>query len=380
MPERMYMVVDGRRDHAFKVPRPDESVKFGTRNACTDCHNGRSAEWALKAVESWFGPSGASRPSFTAALHAGRSGWPEAGGMLARVAGDAAVPGIARATAVSLMRPQSTAEFGPVVERAAVDSDPLVRRAAAQAAPNLEAQAATRILDALLDDPIRTVRMEAVQAAAQAGAVPGARARFDRAAEEFRAAQRFNADRAEARVTLGAFDAALGRTADAEAEYRAAIRLQPQFAPSYVNLADLLRSASRETDAEQILREALGRVPEEGHAAIRHALGLVLVRQKRYAEAIGELRQAAAATPPNARFAFVYGVALHDTGQAAEARRVLEGAARRHPADPAILDALINYSLEAKDRASALKWAERLAAAVPADPTIARRVADLRGR
>jgi len=38
MPTTHYMVVDPRRDHSFRVPRPDLSVKIGTPNACTGCH------------------------------------------------------------------------------------------------------------------------------------------------------------------------------------------------------------------------------------------------------------------------------------------------------------------------------------------------------
>ena len=38
MPATTYMAVDSRRDHSFRVPRPDLSVKFGTPNACTACH------------------------------------------------------------------------------------------------------------------------------------------------------------------------------------------------------------------------------------------------------------------------------------------------------------------------------------------------------
>ena len=35
MPQTTYMDVDPRRDHSFRVPRPDLSVKLGTPNACT---------------------------------------------------------------------------------------------------------------------------------------------------------------------------------------------------------------------------------------------------------------------------------------------------------------------------------------------------------
>jgi Flp pilus assembly protein TadD len=302
--------------------------------------------------------------------------------MLARLAGDAAMPAMVRATAVSLIRPDSTREFAPAIERAAVDPDPLVRRSAAGAAAGMEPSAAARILGFLIEDDVRTVRFEAVQSMAEAGgpADNAVRARFERVADELRGSLRQSADRAESRVTLGAFEAALGRTAEAEAEYRAAMRLQPQFAPAYVNLSDLLRSSGRDRDAEAALRDALARVPALGQPALRHALGLALIRQKRYADAVVELRLAAEGAPDDPRFVYVYAVAVHDTGRPAEARRALEAAVRRHPADPSILDALVNYSLEARDRAAALAWADRLAAAAPANPEIAKRVAELRAR
>jgi tetratricopeptide (TPR) repeat protein len=38
MPQTTYMDVDPRRDHSFRVPRPDLSVSLGMPNACTRCH------------------------------------------------------------------------------------------------------------------------------------------------------------------------------------------------------------------------------------------------------------------------------------------------------------------------------------------------------
>ncbi|MGI9243313.1 MAG: hypothetical protein ACR2RV_21120, partial [Verrucomicrobiales bacterium] len=38
MPTKHYMVVDPRRDHSLRIPRPDLSVKLGTPNACNQCH------------------------------------------------------------------------------------------------------------------------------------------------------------------------------------------------------------------------------------------------------------------------------------------------------------------------------------------------------
>ena len=54
MPTRTYMVVDARRDHSFRVPRPDLSKAIDTPNACTQCHTDRAADWAAQKVAEWF--------------------------------------------------------------------------------------------------------------------------------------------------------------------------------------------------------------------------------------------------------------------------------------------------------------------------------------
>ena len=40
---RVYMGVDGRRDHSFRVPRPDLAAVTDAPDACTDCHEDRDA-------------------------------------------------------------------------------------------------------------------------------------------------------------------------------------------------------------------------------------------------------------------------------------------------------------------------------------------------
>jgi len=366
MPARNYMVVDARRDHAFKVPRPDESVKYGTPNACASCHADKPASWAAAAVSRWYGTKAAERPSFTAAFVAGRAGAPGANARLAAVIDDATQPAIVRATALSLLAPSADPAQAERVGRAARDADPLVRRASATASQAIPPQAAAPVLTSLLADPIRTVRLEAVsQLVTIAGpsSNPQARAVFDRAADEFRQSQAANAERPEAQVTLGAFEARLGHADAAEAAYRTAMALQPQFAPAYVNLADLLRATGRDAEGEQVLRDGLGVVPPPGRPPLQHALGLQLVRAKRYGDAMVWLRLAAEGDAEDARYAFVYGVALHDTGQAAEGRRILERAARRHPGNTDILGALVAFSQEAGDAAAARRWAAALEAA-----------------
>ena len=133
-------------------------------------------------------------------------------------------------------------------------------------------------------------------------------AAFRLAADEFIAAERFNADRPEHRTNLGGFFADRGEMLAAEQEYRAALRLDTRFVPAWANLADLMRLQGREAEAESILREALGLSPQD--PTLHHALGLSLVRQQRGPEALRELKRATDLDPRNERFAYVYEVAL----------------------------------------------------------------------
>lgn len=100
MPTKTYMVVDIRRDHSFRVPRPDLSVALGTPNACTQCHAEHSAEWAAQTVAGWFPGGRQTTPHYGTALHAGRVGAADAEEQLDRLILDRSQPAIARAKCV----------------------------------------------------------------------------------------------------------------------------------------------------------------------------------------------------------------------------------------------------------------------------------------
>jgi Flp pilus assembly protein TadD len=223
------------------------------------------------------------------------------------------------------------------------------------------------------------VRIRAVELVADvptARVPPADREPFERAVAEFIASQRLNADRPEARTTLGNFYARLGRAADAEAEYRAALRLSGQFAPAAVHLAELYRLLGRDGDGEQVLRTAIAASPAD--AGLHHALGLALTRLKRRDEALAELRRASELDPERARYAYVYAVGLYSAGKTGEAMALLKASLARHPDDRDTLLALMSYSRDAGDFASALAYAERAARTMPGDPNLAALIGQLR--
>jgi hypothetical protein len=92
MPARMFMVIDERNDHSFRVPRPDLSMRTGSPNACAQCHTDESNEWANAKLKLWFGSDWQPRWHFGEALHAGRVGMPGAERELAALATSTAPP------------------------------------------------------------------------------------------------------------------------------------------------------------------------------------------------------------------------------------------------------------------------------------------------
>jgi Flp pilus assembly protein TadD len=380
MPTRTYMIVDPRHDHSFRIPRPDLSAKLDTPNACNDCHSDKSPQWTAAAIEGWFGPERNGFQTYGAAFHASRTDQADAAALLSVVAADSNAPAIARASALAELGSRTSPPNISIARSALADPDPVVRIGALDMLENFPAGQVWPWVAPLLSDPVRGVR---VRAASLLAAVPTAsqpppdRERFERAATEFIAAQRANADRPEARTTLGSFLARRGQPAAAEVEYKAALQLSPQYVAASINLADLYRQLGRDSDGEAVLRAAIAASPSD--AAAYHALGLTLTRLKKPLDALAEFRRATELEPDNARYAYVYAVALNSSGQGDQAIAVLKESLARHPSDRDILSALIAFYRAAGDTDSALAYAQRLSAIIPDDRNLATLIQQLRG-
>jgi predicted CXXCH cytochrome family protein len=368
MPQRTYMVVHARRDHSLRVPRPDLSAELGTPDACTDCHRDRDAAWASARVAAWHGEGRRREPHWGATLAAGRAAQRGAGERLLALAADQGAPGIARATALTLLPRNPAPGLLAALASAVRDPDPLVRMAAAGAFGALPPGERALLAAPLLDDPIRAVRLEAVRVL---GPVPAAalapvqREALARAMTEYVAAARHNADQPEPLANLGSLYAEQGRPAEAEAEYRAALRVDAAYAAAHFGLAEVLRRAGRESEAEAVLRGGIAAAPEA--AALHHGLGLSLVRQRRLGEALAALARAVELDPGNMRFAYVHGVALNSAGRSREAFDALRAALARHPG---ARDILLLLALIARDQgatALARGYAEQVLAIDPED-------------
>ncbi|MFG0284248.1 MAG: HEAT repeat domain-containing protein [Phycisphaerales bacterium JB039] len=373
MPNRTYMVVDPRRDHSIRIPRPDLSVAIGTPNACNVCHTEETAQWSLDAVEKWYGADRKlGHQSYGLTFHAARQGAAGAGDMLAELALDTDAPAIARATAIEELAGWLSPASLPAIEAGLAAEDPLMRRAAAEALRAVDPQMRWELVSPLLTDRVHGVRIAAAEALSdfRLQDVAGAdRQALQTAFEEYLAAERLNADRAEHWVNLAGFHFRQGDIPEAERCFQEARRRDRSFVPIYVNQADMYRALGRDAEGERILREGLARAPQS--APLHFSLGLLLVRTGQRDAALGELAAASRLEPADPHLGYVYGVALDSTGQRPRAIEIWEDVISRHPNQRDLLRALAMALMESGEPARAWPHARRLAELEPDDPKVA---------
>ena len=186
-----------------------------------------------------------------------------------------------------------------------------------------------RYLPRMLDDPVRSVRIEAARALAgptEARIAAADRDAFAKALAEYVAVQTYNADRPGRADRTSAICTRRAATVErAIAESRKALEIDPT-------------SVAGARESRRRLSRARRRGRSRGRAARRHRedaarrarcitrWGFRYVRQKRQPTRCASSREAAKLAPDNARYAYVYAVALNDGGRTKEALQVLTAA------------------------------------------------------
>ena len=159
MPGKYYMVNDFRRDHSFRVPRPDQTVAYGVPNACNQCHTNKSPEWAADFIKKTYGNK---RPEhFSDDLLAGYHGDMEA---FYKVVSKKDNPEIIRATALGeyYNRISSQEQINKVL-RFVNDSSALVRNESVLGLGKMEGVDFSENIQSLLADSVRLVRVSAAR-------------------------------------------------------------------------------------------------------------------------------------------------------------------------------------------------------------------------
>jgi predicted CXXCH cytochrome family protein len=378
MPAQTYMVVDPRRDHSMRIPRPDLSLSLGSPNACVQCHVDRKSEWAAAAMDRWYGKTWRERRHYGTTLNAGETQGAKALSALLALAEDAMTPPLVKATAATLAGPLLRPQSLPVVRKLLANHDPGMRIAALGLIERFEPAVRAQTAAPLLADPVRGVRVEAARVLADVGddqLPPDRRRARDEATSEYLQSLKQDLDWPTANVNLGNLRVRQGGPEEAIAAFERALALDPRFAGAYVNLADVYRQQGRDAEGEKLLRRGLMLLPRA--ADLHHALGLLLVRKDDKVAALKELGAAVKLAPENARYTYVHAIGLHSAGKRDAALSSLRAADARHPYDLDILGALVSMHREAGKPRDALPYARKIAEILPDDPGVKQLVAEL---
>lgn len=363
MPSQTYMVVDPRRDHSIRVPRPDLSAKLDTPNACNQCHKKKTPKWAADHLGDWYGTRNQKKPHYGEVLKAGREGEPGGDVALLTLANETVNPDIVRASAFSLLQRYPSAKMVEALKAGMQDDDPLVRIGAVRALDAIDPKQRYELGAALLKDPIRAVRIEAGRYLASSPSDALSNIQQDmlnQTVDEYIQSQLVNAERPSSHLNLGILYAERGQLKKAEEAYQTALQLDAAFYPALVNMADAFRMQKRDQEGEHFLRQALNLAPND--AAVHHALGLLLIRTGEKAEAMTALKDAWELQSDNPQYGYVYGIALHSTGENKKAAAVLEKIHLRYPNDRQILMTLITIHRDLGNTNIALQFAKKLEA------------------
>lgn len=335
MPGKNYMINDFRRDHSFRVPRPDVSAQTGSPNACNQCHQDKTVGWAQEAFVEWYGEPD---PHFGTVFHRLQGGDQSALSEVATIALDKSYPDMVRAGALSL------APVPELLTEALKDESYLVRREAVRALADAPLEVRIQMLPPLASDPVADVRMEVGRLLADysspSPAVAGA-------IDEYRGSLEFNADRVESRLGQAELLLRQGKQEEAEQEFKAILARYPLSPQAYVNSADYYRATGQDQVGEKLLKEGIAQLSPPETASLHHSLGLLLVRGKRYEEGISELKKAFEQSSGDARYAVVYAIGLEGLGELDSAVKVLEKTLQSRPQDSQILELLQNYRAKA---------------------------------
>ena len=368
MHERTYMVVDPRRDHSIRIPRPDLTDKLGTPNACNQCHTDKSTQWATGYLRDWYGQDLLDQEHYGEIFWAGRKRYPEAHEGLLRLAGDRNQAPMIRATAISLLGGYPAPSTTELLRLMVNDPDPLIRYATLTVAQFGDPEFTRDLSVPRLRDSVKLVRLMAANSltAVPRNLIPaGSTDLLNAALEEYNASLMINADHPSTHLNFGNLYLNTGDLEKAETSYKEAIELEPGLVGPYINLADLYRRQNRDDQGERVLKSALERYPEL--AAINYSLGLLKVRQGDQAAALVYLKNAAIQNPDDPHYSYVYAIGLNSRQKPQEALDFLASALERHPYDRDILYSLATISMENGQQEESLKYAERLVENYPQD-------------
>lgn len=301
MTGKFYMGNDYRRDHSFRIPRPDLSLKYGTPNACTQCHTDKNDEWAWENYKKTHGTP--KQKHFSELLAPGITGDSHGFQKLLELSKDTIYPEIARASAVRAMSNYMDENAVNNMLAFLNDDSPIVRGATIDALNTINSTDYARYVMPLLKDEKRTVRVKAFMAIAGLNEmrIPEAyKDVYKKVKKEFETHLEATSDFTGGRAKKALYFIKKGDDLNAIKWYEKALEIDNMDNMIRTNLANLYYKNNDFTKAEAAFKTIITQEPE--FAQTYYSYGLLLAEQNRVEEAINQMNLAITYMPQNIRF------------------------------------------------------------------------------
>jgi predicted CXXCH cytochrome family protein len=359
MPEKTYMGNDHRRDHSFRIPRPDQSMVYQTPNTCNACHSKQTAKWASEAITQWYGKKRAYH--FSDDLLPGSLVNKESKTHLLKLAADTSQPEIARATALYYLGNYNDEETAEVLLLHSRDEKPLVRYHAFRSLENFPnnfwAHAATHGLT----DKVRAVRIAAADLYHLAGEqqVPEpAKASYAKANAENKAYLRYQRDFAIGNVMMADYHLQEGDYKNAIVHYLRGLKKDSLMNYARFNLSAAYSSGGKNKEALSVLQDAVLTDPQNDRSY--YDIALLYYELGDTQSSLNNFKKAYSLHSQNSDVYYNYGLLLQQNLNSSEAERVFLRGIEINPNSEKLNYALCSFYLQNKNNSKAQKFASRL--------------------
>jgi tetratricopeptide (TPR) repeat protein len=358
------MVNDYRRDHSFRVPRPDLSLKYEVPNACNSCHTGKDAQWAADWIVKWYGP--VRKQNYADVLCLGSTRGEQAVPVLDTLIRSPLQPPIARATAVWYLGFIDNEQSNKTILRALGDQDPIVRYTAIEALQSFPPDYRYRYLAPLLNDSVRSVRVMALDALTDiplSNFSEKIRQQYLAVMPEYQSMLDMRADFPGGQLQRARYLERQGKNHMAEEALLKALSFDSLFNAARVNLAHLYHNEGNIHKAIDLFKLVISIEP--GYGPAYYSLGLLYAEDNRMPEAVQYLRRAVEIEPGNPRLYYNLALAYQNLDLIGDAERTFLQGLEVDPANGELLYALTILYLQQEDYDAASQYVERLKGIYP---------------
>lgn len=366
MPGKFYMGNDFRYDHTFRVPRPDLSVKYGTPNACNNCHKDKSSQWAADAVIKWYGPT--RKYHFAEDLIPGSKTDANSEAHLIKLINDT-VPDIVKAASVFYLGSIQSNNSINTLLNCLKQPDADIRYRAVKSFANFSPEIWVNAVGPMLSDQVRAVRIAAAELyiSLPANQIPqNFYAAYVKAKAELDGYMMYQSDFAIGNVMIGDYYLKQNDYINAAKFYEKGLKKDTSLNYARLNLSVAYNLAHQNQIALRVLQDALKVEPNNDRVYFN--LALLYNEMNNKEEALKCLKKAVDLKSNNPRVYYNYGLMKQQQGKISVSIQMYNKGLEIAPDDPQLNYALAILYLQAGQDQQARKPASVLKKNDPGNP------------